>query len=62
MFEIIVVVKEVIEVVKFGDLYCFFGGDKSVGVFMNGFFFVMMFGLLGVVFVMYLVVLVECCY
>ncbi|MUH65943.1 PTS N-acetylmuramic acid transporter subunit IIBC [Vibrio cholerae] len=52
--EITAVVKEVTEVVKSGDLHRFFGGDKSAGVFMNGFFPVMMFGLPGAALAMYL--------
>ncbi|MFD2180120.1 N-acetylglucosamine-specific PTS transporter subunit IIBC [Veronia pacifica] len=43
--EITTVVKEVTETIKNGDINRFFGGDKSAGTFMNGFFPVMMFGL-----------------
>ncbi|PMH25815.1 PTS N-acetylmuramic acid transporter subunit IIBC [Vibrio lentus] len=52
--EITTVVKEVTETVKSGDLHRFFGGDKGAGVFMNGFFPVMMFGLPGAALAMYL--------
>ena len=52
--EITATVKEVTETVKSGDLHRFFGGDKSAGVFMNGFFPVMMFGLPGAALAMYL--------
>nr|WP_086940810.1 N-acetylglucosamine-specific PTS transporter subunit IIBC [Thaumasiovibrio occultus] len=52
--EITTVVKEVTDVTKSGDLHRFFGGDKSAGVFMNGFFPVMMFGLPGAALAMYL--------
>ncbi|WP_341829446.1 N-acetylglucosamine-specific PTS transporter subunit IIBC [Vibrio gelatinilyticus] len=52
--EITATVKEVTETVKSGDLHRFFGGDKSAGAFMNGFFPVMMFGLPGAALAMYL--------
>ena len=52
--EITTVVKEVTDTVKSGDLHRFFGGDKGAGVFMNGFFPVMMFGLPGAALAMYL--------
>ncbi|WP_038177188.1 MULTISPECIES: N-acetylglucosamine-specific PTS transporter subunit IIBC [Vibrio] len=52
--EITATVKEVTETVKSGDLHRYFGGDKSAGVFMNGFFPVMMFGLPGAALAMYL--------
>ena len=52
--EITATVKEVTETVKSGDLHRFFGGDKGAGVFMNGFFPVMMFGLPGAALAMYL--------
>ncbi|AIW18089.1 N-acetylglucosamine-specific PTS transporter subunit IIBC [Vibrio coralliilyticus] len=52
--EITATVKEVTETIKSGDLNRFFGGDKSAGVFMNGFFPVMMFGLPGAALAMYL--------
>lgn len=44
-----------------GDIVCFFVGDKIVGMFMIGFFLVMMFGLLVVCFVMIVVVKLEKC-
>lgn len=47
--------------VFYGDINCFYVGDGIVGMFMFGFFLIMMFGLLGVVLVMYFVVLKECC-
>ncbi|ELP5730016.1 PTS transporter subunit EIIC [Vibrio vulnificus] len=52
--EITATVKEVTETVKSGDLHRFFGGDKGAGVFMNGFFPIMMFGLPGAALAMYL--------
>ncbi|MFA0084326.1 N-acetylglucosamine-specific PTS transporter subunit IIBC [Vibrio sp. 10N.261.51.F12] len=52
--EITATVKEVTETLKSGDLHRFFGGDKGAGVFMNGFFPVMMFGLPGAALAMYL--------
>ncbi|USD64560.1 N-acetylglucosamine-specific PTS transporter subunit IIBC [Vibrio sp. SCSIO 43136] len=52
--EITATVESVTETVKSGDLHRFFGGDKSAGVFMNGFFPVMMFGLPGAALAMYL--------
>ncbi len=57
--EITATVKEVTETLKSGDLHRFFGGDKSAGVFMNGFFPVMMFGLPGAALAMYLAAPVE---
>lgn len=41
-------------VTKTGDLNRFFGGDKSAGVFMTGFFPIMMFGLPAAALAMYL--------
>ncbi|MFV0575602.1 MAG: N-acetylglucosamine-specific PTS transporter subunit IIBC [Vibrio sp.] len=52
--EITAVVDSVKETLKTGDLNRYFGGDKSAGVFMNGFFPVMMFGLPGGALAMYL--------
>ena len=52
--EITAVVDSVKDIVKTGDLNRYFGGDKSAGVFMNGFFPIMMFGLPGGAFAMYL--------
>jgi len=57
--EITAVVKEVTETMKSGDLHRFFGGDKSAGVFMNGFFPIMMFGLPGAALAMYFAAPVE---
>ncbi len=52
--EITVTVDSISETIKTGDLNRYFGGDKSAGVFMNGFFPVMMFGLPGAALAMYL--------
>jgi PTS system N-acetylglucosamine-specific IIC component len=52
--EINAVVTGITDTVKSGDLHRFFGGDKSAGVFMNGFYPVMMFGLPGAALAMYL--------
>lgn len=52
--EITAVVDSVKDVIKTGDLNRYFGGDKSAGVFMNGFFPIMMFGLPGGALAMYL--------
>ena len=52
--EITAVVDSVTDIIKSGDLNRYFGGDKSAGVFMNGFFPVMMFGLPGGALAMYL--------
>lgn len=52
--EITATVKTITENMNSGDLHRFFGGDKSAGVFMNGFFPVMMFGLPAAAFAMYL--------
>ncbi|OEF24015.1 N-acetylglucosamine-specific PTS transporter subunit IIBC [Vibrio rumoiensis] len=52
--QITVVVDSVSDVIKTGDLNRYFGGDKSAGVFMNGFFPIMMFGLPAGAFAMYL--------
>ncbi|NVD06069.1 PTS N-acetylmuramic acid transporter subunit IIBC [Vibrio sp. JPW-9-11-11] len=57
--EITATVKEVTETVKSGDLHRYFGGDKGAGVFMNGFFPVMMFGLPGAALAMYFAAPVE---
>ncbi|MEJ2762681.1 N-acetylglucosamine-specific PTS transporter subunit IIBC [Photobacterium sp. MCCC 1A19761] len=45
--EVTAVVKGITETVNTGDLNRFFAGDKSAGVFMNGFFPIMMWGLPG---------------
>ncbi|MBF8999823.1 MULTISPECIES: N-acetylglucosamine-specific PTS transporter subunit IIBC [Vibrio] len=52
--EVTAVVDRVTDIVKTGDLNRFFGGDLSAGTYMNGFFPVMMFGLPGAAFAMYL--------
>ncbi|MGV3002438.1 N-acetylglucosamine-specific PTS transporter subunit IIBC [Vibrio sp. E150_018] len=52
--EITAVVDSVKDIVKTGDLNRYFGGDKSAGVFMNGFFPIMMFGLPAGALAMYL--------
>lgn len=57
--EITATVKEVTETIKTGDLHRFFGGDKSAGTFMNGFYPIMMFGLPGAALAMYLAAPVE---
>ncbi|MBD1564086.1 N-acetylglucosamine-specific PTS transporter subunit IIBC [Vibrio sp. SA48] len=57
--EITATVKEVTETVKSGDLHRYFGGDKGAGIFMNGFFPVMMFGLPGAALAMYFAAPVE---
>ncbi|WED20981.1 N-acetylglucosamine-specific PTS transporter subunit IIBC [Vibrio sp. JC009] len=51
--EVTTVVEQVTDTVKSGDLHRFFGGDKGAGVFMNGFFPIMMFGLPGAALAMY---------
>ena len=51
--EITTVVKEVTDTLKTGDLHRFFGGDKGAGIFMAGFFPIMMFGLPGAALAMY---------
>lgn len=52
--EITAVVNSVTDTIKTGDLNRYFGGDKSAGVFMNGFFPIMMFGLPSGALAMYL--------
>ena len=47
-------IKDGIEVVANGDLHRFFAGDKSAGVYMSGFFVVMMFGLPSMALAIYL--------
>ncbi len=47
-------VKEGVEVVANGDLHRFFAGDPSAGVYMSGFYLVMMFGLPAMTFAIYL--------
>lgn len=57
--EITAVVNQVTDVIKNGDLNRFFAGDKSAGVFMGGFFPIMMFGLPGAALAMYFAAPVE---
>jgi PTS system N-acetylglucosamine-specific IIC component len=57
--EITTVVQEVTDSVKTGDLHRFFGGDKGAGIFMAGFFPIMMFGLPGAALAMYFAAPVE---
>ena len=47
-------IKEGVEVVANGDLHRFFAGDKTAGIYMSGFYVVMMFGLPAMAFAMYL--------
>lgn len=47
-------IKEGQEIIAHGDLHRFFAGDKSAGVYMSGFYIVMMFGLPGMALAMYL--------
>jgi len=47
-------IKEGVEVVANGDLHRFFAGDKTAGVYMSGFYVVMMFGLPAMAYAMYL--------
>ena len=46
--------KDGVEVVANGDLHRFFAGDKSAGIYMSGFYVVMMFGLPAMAFAIYL--------
>ena len=46
--------KDGVEVVANGDLHRFFAGDKTAGVFMSGFYVVMMFGLPSMAYAIYL--------
>ncbi len=46
--------KEGVEVVANGDLHRFFAGDKTAGVYMSGFYLVMMFGLPAMAYAIYL--------
>ena len=46
--------KDGVEVVANGDLHRFFAGDKSAGVYMSGFYIVMMFGLPSMSYAIYL--------
>ena len=47
-------IKDGIEVVANGDLHRFFAGDKTAGVYMSGFYVVMMFGLPAMAYAIYL--------
>jgi len=47
-------IKDSVEVVANGDLHRFFAGDKSAGVYMSGFYVVMMFGLPSMALAIYL--------
>ncbi len=47
-------IKDGVEVVANGDLHRFFAGDKSAGVYMSGFYLVMMFGLPAMTYAIYL--------
>ena len=47
-------IKDGVEVVANGDLHRFFAGDPSAGIYMSGFFVVMMFGLPSMAFAIYL--------
>jgi len=47
-------VKDGVEVVANGDLHRFFAGDPTAGVYMSGFYIVMMFGLPAMAFAIYL--------
>ena len=46
--------KEGVEVVANGDLHRFFAGDKTAGVYMSGFYVIMMFGLPAMAYAIYL--------
>ena len=47
-------VKDGVEVVANGDLHRFFAGDKTAGIYMSGFYVVMMFGLPAMAYAIYL--------
>lgn len=47
-------IKESQEIIAHGDLHRFFAGDKTAGVYMSGFYIIMMFGLPGMALAMYL--------
>ena len=47
-------IKDGAEVVANGDLHRFFAGDKTAGVYMSGFYLVMMFGLPAMAYAIYL--------
>jgi PTS system N-acetylglucosamine-specific IIC component len=46
--------KDGVEVVANGDLHRFFAGDKTAGVYMSGFYVIMMFGLPAMAYAIYL--------
>ncbi len=46
--------KEGVQVVANGDLHRFFAGDKTAGVYMSGFYLIMMFGLPAMAYAIYL--------
>jgi len=46
--------KDGVEIVANGDLHRFFAGDKTAGVYMSGFYVVMMFGLPAMAYAIYL--------
>jgi len=46
--------KDGVEVVANGDLHRFFAGDKSAGIYMSGFYIIMMFGLPSMALAIYL--------
>jgi len=47
-------IKDGVEVVANGDLHRFFAGDKTAGIYMSGFYVVMMFGLPAMAYAIYL--------
>lgn len=47
-------IKDGVEVVANGDLHRFFAGDKTAGIYMSGFYIVMMFGLPSMALAIYL--------
>ncbi len=47
-------IKDGVEIVANGDLHRFFAGDKSAGIYMSGFYVVMMFGLPAMAYAIYL--------
>ena len=47
-------IKDGVEVIANGDLHRFFAGDKSAGIYMSGFYVVMMFGLPAMAYAIYL--------
>ena len=47
-------IKDGVEIVANGDLHRFFAGDKTAGIYMSGFYVVMMFGLPSMAYAIYL--------